>query len=217
MLFLVKKLEESQFLSNKYCVKSFKEGEVILNADEELNSLFVIKEGRLKAYSLSENGLKHLIRIYEPGGLLGDIEIFTKRDVICYVEAIDEGEIYLIKRHDFLEWLKIDFDISLYIMEQLAQKLYDTSIQMQSAIIYPLKYQVLLYIWRYIGQYKSHLIPKAIIVEGLASSTRSINRILKQLAEESIINNLNGQIEVEELSKVLEMISEYDREVLKKP
>lgn len=68
MLFLVNKLEESQFLSNKYCVKSFKEGEVILNADEELNSLFVIKEGRLKAYSLSENGLKHLIRIYEPGG-----------------------------------------------------------------------------------------------------------------------------------------------------
>ena len=217
MLFLVKKLEESQFLSNKYCTKPFKSGEVILNAEEELNSLFVIKAGRLKTYSLSENGLKHLIRIYEAGGLLGDIELFTKRDVICYVEAIDEGEMYLIERNDFLEWLKIDFDISFYIMEQLAQKLYETSIQMQSAVIYPLKYQVLLYIWRYVCQYKSHLIPKIIIVEGLASSTRSINRILKQLDEESIIKNLNGQIEVEDLSKVLGMISEYDREIIKKP
>ena len=116
------------------------------------------------------------------------------------------AEMYLIKRNEFLEWLKVYFDISLYIRQQLTQKLYETSIQMQLTIINPLKYQVLRYIWRY----KSHLIPKIIIVEGLASSTRRINRILKQLDEDSIINNLNGQIEVEDLSKVLGMISEYD-------
>ena len=30
------------------------------------------------------------MRIYEEGGLLGDVEIFTDRLVICFVEAMDE-------------------------------------------------------------------------------------------------------------------------------
>ncbi len=216
MLFLVNEIEKSDFLNRRYEVRRFEEGKVILNAEEELDSLYIIKRGRLKAYSLSENGSKHLIRIYEEGGLLGDIEMFTKRAVICYVEAIEAGEIYVIKGNDFLNWLQIDFKISLYILEQLAQKLYDTSIQMQSITNYPLKYQVLLYIWQYICQYKGHRIPKTIIVERLGSNIRSINRILKQLDEEGIIHNLNGQIEIEELSKILSMISDYDIELTKR-
>lgn len=216
MLFLVRQIENSPFLLNKYHLTSFKAGEVLLNAEEELDSLFVIKSGRLKAYSLSENGLKHLIRIYEAGGLLGDIELFTKRTVICYVEAIEDVEIYSIKRTDFLDWLKADFDISLYIMEQLAQKLYDTSVQMKSSVTYPLKYQVLLYIWKYIHQYKERTISKSIIVEGLGSNVRSINRILRQLGDEGMIQNLNGKIEIEDLSNVLSIINQYDIELAKK-
>ena len=83
MLFLVNEIEKSDFLNRRYEVRRFEEGKVILNAEEELDSLYIIKKGRLKAYSLSENGSKHLIRIYEEGGLLGDIEMFTKRAVIC--------------------------------------------------------------------------------------------------------------------------------------
>lgn len=82
------------------------------------------------------------------------------------------------------------------MVEQLTKKLYDISIQMQSVTNYPLKYQVLLYIWQYICQYKEHRTPKIIIVEGLGSNIRSINRILKQLDEEGIIYNLNAQIEI---------------------
>lgn len=191
-------------------MRTFQKGEVILNVEDRIDEVFILKNGRLKTYSLSENGNKHLIKIYENGELLGDVEIFTDSSVICYLEGMDDGEIYVIKREHFLQWMEQDFNVSLYIVRQLAQKLINTGMKMQSAVSYPLKYQVLLYIFKYISQYKTNCIPKLLIVEELGSNIRSINRILKQLAEEGIIVNLNGKIQVDDLNLILAMISDYD-------
>ena len=95
-------------------------------------------------------------------------------------------------------------------MRQLVQKLINTGIKIQSAVSYPLKYQVLLYICKYISQYKSNCIPKLLIVEELGSNIRSINRILRQLVEEGIVVNLSEKIKVDDLNLILSMISNYD-------
>lgn len=191
-------------------MRTFQKGEVILNVEDRIDEVFILKNGRLKTYSLSENGNKHLIKIYENGELLGDVEIFTDSSVICYLEGMDDGEIYVIKREHFLQWMEQDFNVSLYIVRQLAQKLINTGMKMQSAVSYPLKYQVLLYIFKYISQYKTNCIPKLLIVEELGSNIRSINRILKQLAEEGVIINQSGKIQVDDLNLILAMISDYD-------
>lgn len=210
MSFFVEELERSSFLNDKFEMRTFQKGEVILNVEDRIDEVFILKNGRLKTYSLSENGNKHLIKIYENGELLGDVEIFTDSSVICYLEGMDDGEIYVIKREHFLQWMEQDFNVSLYIVRQLAQKLINTGMKMQSAVSYPLKYQVLLYIFKYISKYKNNCIPKLLIVEELGSNIRSINRILKQLAEEGMIVNLNGKIQVDDLNLILAMISDYD-------
>ena len=210
MSFFVEELERSSFLNDKFEMRTFQKGEVILNVEDRIDEVFILKNGRLKTYSLSENGNKHLIKIYENGELLGDVEIFTDSSVICYLEGMDDGEIYVIQREHFLQWMEQDFNVSLYIVRQLAQKLINTGMKMQSAVSYPLKYQVLLYIFKYISQYKTNCIPKLLIVEELGSNIRSINRILKQLAEEGMIVNLNGKIQVDDLNLILAMISDYD-------
>ncbi len=210
MSFFVEELERSSFLNDKFEMRTFQKGEVILNVEDRIDEVFILKNGRLKTYSLSENGNKHLIKIYENGELLGDVEIFTDSSVICYLEGMDDGEIYVIKREHFLQWMEQDFNVSLYIVRQLAQKLINTGMKMQSAVSYPLKYQVLLYIFKYISQYKTNCIPKLLIVEELGSNIRSINRILKQLAEEGVIINQSGKIQVDDLNLILAMISDYD-------
>ena len=210
MSFFVEELERSSFLNDKFEMRTFQKGEVILNVEDRIDEVFILKNGRLKTYSLSENGNKHLIKIYENGELLGDVEIFTDSSVICYLEGMDDGEIYVIKREHFLQWMEQDFNVSLYIVRQLAQKLINTGMKMQSAVSYPLKYQVLLYIFKYISQYKNNCIPKLLIVEELGSNIRSINRILKQLAEEGVIINQSGKIQVDDLNLILAMISDYD-------
>ena len=210
MSFLIKELGSNPSLSDKYTIQRFKKGEVLFSAQDKLNSIMIIKKGKLKTYSLSENGTKHLMRIYEEGGLLGDVEIFTDRLVICFVEAMDEGEMYVIKGDSFLKWMESDFNLSLYMVRQLAEKLINTGIKMQSAVRHPLKYQVLLFIWKYHKQYNKSCIPKELIVEELGSNIRSINRVLKQLAEEEILINLKGKVKVQNLDLILSMISSYD-------
>ncbi len=114
MSFFVEELERSSFLNDKFEMRTFQKGEVILNVEDRIDEVFILKNGRLKTYSLSENGNKHLIKIYENGELLGDVEIFTDSSVICYLEGMDDGEIYVIKREHFLQWMEQDL-MSHYI------------------------------------------------------------------------------------------------------
>lgn len=47
-------------------------------------------------------------------------------------------------------------------------------------------------------------------MEELGSNVRSINRVLKQLAEEEEIINLKGKVKLQDLNATLSMISSYD-------
>ena len=94
MYFFVEELEKNSFLKDKFEMRTFQKGEVIL------------KSGWFKIYSLSQNGTKDLIKIYETGELLGDIEVFTYSSVICYLEGMDTEKVYIIKGQHFLQWME---------------------------------------------------------------------------------------------------------------
>ena len=51
MSLLMKELETSSFLRGKYEVKSFRKEEIILNAEDRLDSIIILKSGKLKTYS----------------------------------------------------------------------------------------------------------------------------------------------------------------------
>ena len=75
MSLLMKELETSSFLRGKYEVKSFRKEEIILNAEDRLDSIIILKSGKLKTYSLSENGAKYLMR--------SSFSILWTRDLSC--------------------------------------------------------------------------------------------------------------------------------------
>lgn len=54
------------------------------------------------------------------------------------------------------------------------------------------------------------VIKKELVVEALGSNTRSINRIIKELDEDGILDNLSGEIIVHEFSKVVQLVSQYE-------
>lgn len=200
----------SQSLKDGVAIKRYEKGMTILSAEDEIKGVLILKKGKAKVYSLAENGSTHMIKIYEAGELLGEMEILTGRTVFHYVEALEACEMMLISQSLFFEWIKEDPEVSLYIMKQLAEKLYRSATVMKSVVLYPLKYQVLFFIWRHVCETRELMIKKELIVETLGSNTRSINRIIKELEEADILDNLNGEVRIHEISKVVQLLSQYE-------
>ncbi len=211
MNWLTSRIENgSQSLKDCIVMKRYEKGMTILSAEDEIKGVLIVKKGKAKVYSLAENGSTHMIKIYEAGELLGEMEILTGRTVFHYVEALETCEMMWISQSLFFDWIKEDSDVSLYIMKQLAEKLYRSATVMKSVVLYPLKYQVLFFIWRHICETKEMVIKKELVVEALGSNTRSINRIIKELDEDGILDNLSGEIIVHEFSKVVQLVSQYE-------
>lgn len=211
MDYLTSRIESgSQKLKDNIIIRHYKKGATILSAEDEISGVLIMKNGKAKVYSIAENGTTHMIKIYEPGELLGEMEVLTNRTVFHYVEALEDCEMILISEFLFFEWIKEDTEVALYLMRQLAEKLYLSATVMKSVILYPLKYQVLFFIWRHICETKELIIKKDLIVETLGSNTRSVNRIIKELHEDGILDNLSGEIIIHQVSKVGHLLSQYD-------
>ena len=65
--------------------------------------------------------------------------------------------------------------------------MYHTSINSKANVAYNLKDRVLFFLWKFLNEHNLNTVHKDILVEGVGSNIRSINRIIKELVDEGII------------------------------
>lgn len=152
--------------------------------------------------------VKYLERIYCEYNIFGELELFIDKPILNYVEAMEHCEVVKIPKDAFLEWIRYDSDFSLYIHVQLSKKMYYTSINSKTNVAYPLKSRIIFFMSSFLEEHKVDTIHKDILVEGVGSNVRSINRIIKELVNENLIEYNKGFIKVKDMDKLLDKISQ---------
>lgn len=181
----------------------------IILQNEKCNYVYILKNGKAKVYSLTSNGIKYLEHIHNEYELFGEIEIFLDKPTLSYVEALNTCEIIKIPKDCFFEWISSDKDFSLYVNIQLAEKMYNTCVNTKTNIVYPLKYRFLFFLWKFSTDYNLLFIHKDILVEGIGSNIRSVNRVIKELCNDGIIEYNKGLIRIKDLNKIINLMNEY--------
>lgn len=196
-------------IKNSFISMNFNTFDKILLQNEKSNYVYILKKGRAKVYSLTTNGYKYLEHIYGEYELFGELEVFINKPTLSFVEALEPCEVLKIPKHSFLEWLKHDCDFSLYINIQLSQKMYDSCVNTKVNIVYPLKYKLLFFLFRFSSEHNLNTIHKDIVIEGIGSNIRSVNRIIKELSVDNIIEYNIGYIKIIDFNKLVKIINSY--------
>jgi len=190
---------------NQFELKRYPKGYIICHQDHVYEYFYVIAEGLVNIYRISEEGKKYSQAIYQKGDYFGELEVFSNKPYVCSVEAITEAKVLRISRHHFLRWVELDKNFLLYLINTLCDSFYRLSKKAGEDTLYPLKYRICNFILRSVG-HKSlgnkHVeIPfdRERLSEQFVATTRSINRILKQLKEKDIIDIKNKSIIVKDL------------------
>ena len=168
--------------------------------------MYIIRKGKVKVYSLTHTGVKYLERIYCENDLFGELEVFADKPILNYVEAIEPCEAIKISKESFLEWIKSDSEFSLYVHVQLSKKMYHTSINSKANIAYSLKYRLLFFLWKFLDEHNLDTVHKDILVEGVGSNIRSVNRIIKELVDENFVEYNKGFVKVVDMNKLVDII-----------
>ena len=194
------------FIKDKFININFKTFDKILKQNEDPSFVYIIKKGKVRVYSLTPTQLKYLERIYCEYELFGELEVFIDKPILNFVEAVEPCEVIKIPKDTFLEWIKYDSDFSLFIHVQMAEKMYHTSISSKANIAYTLKSRIIFFLWSFLDEHNLDSVHKDILVEGVVSNIRSVNRIIKELVDESLIEYNKGFIKVKDMDKLVDEI-----------
>ena len=194
------------YIKNNFINITFNTFDKILIQSEVATSVYIIKKGKVKVYSLAPTGVKCLERIYCENDLFGELEIFADKPILNYVEALEPCDAIEISKEDFLKWVKSDSDFSLYVHIQLSKKMYHTSINSKANIAYPLKYRLLFFLWKFLDEHNLDTVHKDILVEGVGSNIRSVNRIIKELVNENFVEYNKGFVKVVDMDKLVDIV-----------
>ncbi|MET3574503.1 Crp/Fnr family transcriptional regulator [Bhargavaea ullalensis] len=121
-------------------------GETIYSAGERSDRLYIVHQGRVKIYRLSENGKEQLVRILGPGDFIGELAVFQTTVHDSYAEALEKTEICSLGRDDLQRFLLKYPSISLRLMNEFARRLDESEKQAASFATEPVDTRVAMYL-----------------------------------------------------------------------
>ncbi len=126
---------KDETINSIYCVGSmqtFSAGTVILQEDEVGSSLFCIIKGKVKIIR-SDNSDKEIILDYlSESEVFGEMALLDGKTRSATVVAIEESELFILHRKDFIQYLKSYPEIGIYLMQELTSKLRKANLQIKS-------------------------------------------------------------------------------------
>lgn len=181
--------------------RNFSFGEKLLEQNKKSAYLYILLKGIVKNYHTEINGNVYIEDIDTGVTLFGELEALVDKEIVSTVEAISDCETLELTTAQFLAWLKADNDFAVYMTKFIAQRNYDCSKRERVNAFYPLKYRVMYMIYHTL--YKKKLaITKDLLVEGVGSNIRSINRVINTLIECGILEYKAGIITVKSMDKL---------------
>ncbi|MEH6907935.1 Crp/Fnr family transcriptional regulator [Neobacillus drentensis] len=102
---------------------SYKRGEIIYQAGDKSDALYIVNKGKIRIYRLAESGKEQLVRILNPGDFTGELALFNEALHESFAEAMEETQVCMINRSDLQEFLLKYPSISLKILAEFSNRL----------------------------------------------------------------------------------------------
>ena len=103
--------------------RSYKKSNIILFEEDPGDSLFIIKEGKVKITRLSEEGKEVILSILGEGEFFGEMSLLDGESRSANVIALSDCEVFVLKRDKFLNILKTTPQIAITLLEELAHRI----------------------------------------------------------------------------------------------
>jgi len=116
-------VETLKMIENIGTKKLHKKNDVVLMEEEAGTALFVIIKGKVKVARSSTDGREVILTILSESDFFGEMAILDGLTRSATVTAIEESELFLIQRNDFVNLLREYPEISISLLQELTKRL----------------------------------------------------------------------------------------------
>ncbi len=116
-------LDEMNRLSQDRKRRRYKKKGALFYEGEYPNFLYFIDKGKIKTYKMNEDGKELITGLYKEGDFIGYLALLENIEYPESAVALEESEVYLIPRRDFLALLFTNRDVSARFIKMLSRNL----------------------------------------------------------------------------------------------
>lgn len=167
-------------------------GQKLMEQGRLIPACYIIKSGIVKCYISEENGKDYLLEILGAGEIVGELEMLQKSKSLSNVKAISATELYQIDQANFYALTELNKEFNQLLLSILAERLSRTAVRSSYQQVYPLTYNLVRLLQLFSNQELK--ITKNELSEYLGVSIRSLNRSMKQLRADKIVDEKEMQI-----------------------
>ena len=125
-----KSLEDLNELSKDQKVIKYKKKEIIFREGEATNKLYFINKGKVKVYKINNDGKEYITGLFKEGDFLGYMAMLKDKGYNEYAETLEETELAIIPKDDFLALILNNKDISNKFIKMLTNSIDDKESQL---------------------------------------------------------------------------------------
>ena len=196
--------------------KQFKKESVVLLEHETGSALFVIASGKVKISRVSEDGREVILTILGESDFFGEMAILDGLARSANVTAIEDSELFIIQRNDFLDLLKTHPEVTISLLQELTQRLRTADMKIKSLSLKDAEGKVatvLLQLADDIGRIKQgdveiEKLPYQHDLANMAGTSReTISRTLHSLVKKELIDLKGSKLRILNYEKFKELFT----------
>lgn len=196
--------------------KNYLKNDVILMEDEVGTALFVIVTGKVKVARTSGDGREVILTILSESDFFGEMAILDGQTRSATVVAIEDTELFLIQRNDFINLLKEYPEVAISLLQELTKRLRSADAKIKALSLKDAEGKVatvLLQLADDVGRIKQGKveIEKLPLQQDLANmagtSRETISRTIHSFAKKGLVELDGNKLRITDYEKFKELFS----------
>lgn len=184
--------------------RKYQRGSIVFFEDEPGETIYIIKNGTIKIYIISEqDGKEKILSILQPGDYFGEMAILDGYGRSATAQSLEDSVLLIIYKNDFVKLLKESTEISHGIIYNLIHRLRETNLQIKELVFMNVRQRMVRTLLKLAGEYKKVKNGKSVIsltqdelARFVGTSRETISRILNEFEKEGIVETKRQSISV---------------------
>ena len=194
---------EIDALSELTFTRTFNKETVIILAEEEGDTLFIIKDGQVKVSIVSEEGREVILSLLGGGAVFGELSLLDGKPRSANVVATEDTELLMLRRTDFVQLIYKTPQIATALLAELASRLRKTDRQIEGLALLDVTSRISETLLQLASEQGSESEEGIIIrnrpthqeLANMSGTTReTVSRVLKRLASQGYIISKGRQL-----------------------
>ncbi|WP_300703186.1 Crp/Fnr family transcriptional regulator [Bacteroides sp.] len=160
-------------------LKDYSKGTLLCKQDEQPYKIAIVRNGFAKCFYSEDNGKDFILEFLGKGEIIGEIEALRNIKCLCNVEAVTDVQVYVFSTSYFKSLLDNNHQFSRILLEELAERIINTSCRAAHQQLYTIKYGLSKLLD--LQDKQGIKLSKTDMASYLGIEIRSLNRFLKEL------------------------------------